>query len=160
MNAPRAHATNCRFITSLKQIHDNLLKTPLYLLRRITWFNAIRQPGSKIYEKTSGREWIRGGIAWLSWLLTWLWRNLQPALRTVFHIGIVAFRISAIVPVIGTLSLWRHLHDPLLLDIDRRSGRNGDNRCISIIRRISCRRIAIRRWIRGAAPIIAQTITQ
>ena len=55
--------------------------------------------------------------------------NLYPALGTVFNVGIVAFRVAAVMPVVGCRSLWLGLRH-LLLYIDRRRRRYGDNRGI------------------------------
>ena len=95
------------------------------------------------------------------YLLSRLGSDLQPAIGAVFDVGIVAFRITAIMPIIRCLSLRLrlNLYDLwLLLDVNRWCRRHCDGGriaiiwCIPVIRRISIRR--------GSTPIIAQAITQ
>ena len=98
----------------------------------------------------------------MAYLLSRLGSDLQPATGTVFYIRIVAFRITAIMPIIRCLSLrWLrlNLYDLwLLLDVNgwcRRHcnrGRIPIIWCITVIRRISIRR--------GSASIGAQAVTQ
>ena len=105
--------------------------------------------------------------------MSWLGSDLQPAIWTVFDVGIVSFRLTAVVPIIGRLSLSLslglglglklrlrlNLYDlGLLLDINRwrrrhcNGGRIPIIWCIPVIRRISIR------W--GSASISAQAVTQ
>jgi hypothetical protein len=58
--------------------------------------------------------------------LSGLGSNLYPALGTAFHIGIVAFRVAAVMPVVGCLGLWLGLRH-LLLYINRWRRRYGDH---------------------------------
>jgi hypothetical protein len=62
--------------------------------------------------------------------------DLYPAFGTVFHVGVVALRIAAVMPVVGCLSLRLGLRY-LLLYIDRRRCRHRDNRGIG------CGRVAV-----------------
>jgi hypothetical protein len=91
---------------------------------------------------------------------------LYPALGTVFHIGIVAFRVAAVMPVVGCLGLRLGLRH-LLLYIDWRRRGYRDNRGIGrgrvavssiSISSISPIAVSIDRGaiIRGAASIVAQ----
>ena len=103
---------------------------------------------------------------------------MQPSVRAFFHVGIIPFRVPAIVPIVGSLSLRLDLHGLPLLDVNNRSGRSRNSRGIpirlrisvirriTIIRRVAGRRIAvtvsvaIRRWIiRRPVGIVAQAIT-
>ena len=95
--------------------------------------------------------------------MSWLGSDLQPAIWTVFDVGIVSFRFTAVVPIIGRLSLSLglglklrlrlNLYDlGLLLDINRWRRRHCNGGCIPVIRRISIR------W--GSASISAQAVTQ
>jgi hypothetical protein len=99
--------------------------------------------------------------------LSGLRSDLYPALGTVFHIGIVALRVAAVMPVIGCLGLLRLGLRYLLLYIDRRRRGYGDNRGIGrgrvavssiSISSISPIAVSIDRGaiIRGAASIVAQ----
>jgi hypothetical protein len=98
--------------------------------------------------------------------LSGLGSNLYPAIGTAFHVGIVAFRVAAIMPVVGCLGLWLGLRH-LLLYINRWRCRYGDHWgigsgrvAISSISSVSIPPIpvSISGWaiIRGAASIIAQ----
>lgn len=106
-------------------------------------------------------------------LLARLGCDLQPPVRAFFHVRIIPFRISAVVPIVVSLSLWLDLHDLLLLNVSGWCGGSHNSRSIpirlriSVIRRVPDRRIAIsvsiaiRRWIiRRPAAIVAQAITQ
>jgi hypothetical protein len=112
-------------------------------------------------------------------LLAGLRRNLQPPVRAFFYVGIISFRVSAVVPIAGSLHLWLDLHDFLLLNVNGWCGGRHNSRGVpirlrisvigrvTIIRRVPDRRIsipasvAIRRWIiRRPAAIVAQAITQ
>ena len=97
---------------------------------------------------------------------------MQPSVRAFFHVGIIPLGVSAVVPIVGSLSLRLDLHGLPLLDVNNRSGRRRNNRGISIrlrisvIGRVAGRRIAvtvpvaIRRWvIRRPVDIVAQAIT-
>ena len=91
----------------------------------------------------------------MTYLLNRLGSDLQPAARAVFDVGIVAFRITAIMPIIGCLSLRLrlNLYDLwLLLDVNRWCRRHCNGRRIPVIRRISIRR--------SSASIRAQAVTQ
>ena len=98
---------------------------------------------------------------------------MQPSVRTFFHIGVIPFRVSAVVPIVGSLTLRLDLHHFLLLDVRGWRGGSHNSRGIpirlriSVVRRVPDRRIAIsvsvavRRWIiRCPAAIVAQAITQ
>ncbi len=61
---------------------------------------------------------------------------MHPAIGAIFDVGIVAFRVAAIVPIISRTSLWRNLYDLLLLDINRRRCGHRNDRRIAVIRRI------------------------
>ena len=85
---------------------------------------------------------------------------MHPTAGAAFHIGIVAFRIAAIMPIVGCLSLRLDLHDILALYVDRRWRRYSNHR------RIGDRRITVShpvsvsvsgRIIPGAAAVITQT---
>ena len=58
--------------------------------------------------------------------------DLYPALGTVFHVGIVAFRIAAVMPVVGCLGLRSLRYFPLYVNRrcrrHRNYGRIGDRR--------------------------------
>jgi hypothetical protein len=53
--------------------------------------------------------------------------DLYPAFGTAFHVGIIALRIAAVMPVIGCLGLRLGLRH-LLLYVNRRRGRDCDYR--------------------------------
>jgi hypothetical protein len=101
--------------------------------------------------------------------LSGLGSNLYPAFGTAFHVGIVTFRVAAVMPVVGCLGLRLGLRH-FLLDINR--GRRGNRdyrwiRCygiavpsvsispipISSISSVSIDRGTI---IGGTAPIVTQ----
>jgi hypothetical protein len=95
--------------------------------------------------------------------LSGLGSDLYPALGTVFYVGIVAFRVAAVMPVVDCLGLWLGLRY-LLLYIDRRGRRYSDNRGIGrgrvAVSSISISPISVSigggAIIRGAASIVAQ----
>ena len=89
---------------------------------------------------------------------------MQPTAGAAFYIGIVAFRVAAIMPIVGCLGLWLDLHDFLALYVNRRWCRRYRNH-----RGIADRRVTVShpshpvsvsisgRIIRSAAAVIAQT---
>jgi hypothetical protein len=85
--------------------------------------------------------------------------DLLPAAGAAFHIRIVAFRIAAIMPIVGCLGLGLHLHDILALYVNRRRRRYGNHRGIGD-RRVTVSPVPISvsgRIKPGAAAVIAQT---
>jgi len=85
--------------------------------------------------------------------------DLLPAAGAAFHIRIVAFRIAAIMPIVGCLCLGLHLHDILALYVNRRRRRYGNHRGIGD-RRVTVSPVPISvsgRIKPGAAAVIAQT---
>jgi hypothetical protein len=86
--------------------------------------------------------------------------DLHPTAGAAFHIGIVALRIAAIMPIVGCLGLRLHLHDILALYIDRRRRRYGNHRGIGGGRITVSHPVSISvsgRIIPSAAAVIAQT---
>jgi hypothetical protein len=53
-------------------------------------------------------------------VLRWLRRYLQPAAGAIFDVGIIAFRVAAVMPVIRRLGLRLDLHNFLPLNIHGR----------------------------------------